>query len=206
MILQAFYLPQMRIFVTPNRMSLALFGYLNGTLVYRDRVYARDVKQIYEGHEVAVHTVLHPNLNNLSDPEILDTVKRDRYNLSEIVGYDVIGMAYPCCEVTAHVKDVVRSSGEVAYSRTVTVTGDTSLPTDLFDWKCTARATAPSLEEAAIRFLESDPESPSLFSVWGHSYEFDIDNSWDRFERFCSLISGKADIFYGTNREVLLGR
>ena len=196
----------MRIFVTPNRMSSTLFGYLNGTLVYRDRVYARDVKQIYEGHEVAVHTVLHPNLNNLSDPEILDTVKRDRYNLSEIVGYDVVGMAYPCCAVTAHVKDVVRASGEVLYSRTVAATGLTSLPTDLFDFGCTLRSNASDLEEQALRFVGAEPDSPALFSVWGHSYEFDIDNSWDRFERFCSLISGKADIFYGTNREVLLGR
>ena len=44
-----------------------------------------------------------------------------------------------------------------------------------------------------------------LMYVWGHSYEFDVNNNWDRIEEFCKMMSGKADIFYGTNRECLVG-
>ena len=41
--------------------------------------------------------------------------------------------------------------------------------------------------------------------IWGHSYEMDAECiSWERFEEFCKMISGKSDIFYGTNKEVLL--
>ena len=54
------------------------------------------------------------------------------------------------------------------------------------------------------QFVDLRPTSPKLFYIWGHAYEFDIDNTWDIFEDFCRLISGKDDIFYGTNREVLL--
>ena len=47
--------------------------------------------------------------------------------------------------------------------------------------------------------------------VWGiitsfkDAYEFDVmdDITWERFENFCKLISGKSNIFYGTNKEVL---
>ena len=42
-----------------------------------------------------------------------------------------------------------------------------------------------------------------LFYIWGHSYEFDIDKSWDAFEEFLKYISGRDGIFYGTNRECL---
>ena len=54
------------------------------------------------------------------------------------------------------------------------------------------------------QFLSLRPDTPKLFYIWGHAYEFDIHDDWDRFEDFCRLISGQSDIFYGTNREVLL--
>ena len=54
------------------------------------------------------------------------------------------------------------------------------------------------------KFLTLETETPALFYVWGHSYEFDAWNFWDRFEEFCRMMSGKEDIFYGTNKEVLL--
>ena len=37
-----------------------------------------------------------------------------------------------------------------------------------------------------------------------YSYEFDIDNTWDRFQEFCRMMAGRDDIFYGTNAETLL--
>ena len=48
------------------------------------------------------------------------------------------------------------------------------------------------------------PDRPQIYYIWGHAYEFDIHGDWERFEDFCRLISGHDDIFYGTNREVLL--
>ncbi len=64
------------------------FGH-NGELV-RDGVpvshkthKAEDIKYIYEGHEVAAHTLTHPNLKNIEDAnEIIRQVERDRINLS----------------------------------------------------------------------------------------------------------------------------
>ena len=43
----------------------------------------------------------------------------------------------------------------------------------------------------------------SFLALWLR-FEFDIFDDWDKFEEFLKLISGKDDIFYGTNREVLL--
>jgi hypothetical protein len=47
-------------------------------------------------------------------------------------------------------------------------------------------------------------ETPQIFYIWGHSYEFDFAENWDEFEEFCKMMSGHDDIFYGTNKEVLL--
>ncbi|MBO5789307.1 MAG: hypothetical protein J6R42_05120 [Clostridia bacterium] len=53
-------------------------------------------------------------------------------------------------------------------------------------------------------FLKAEPTEPMLFYVWGHAYEFDIFDDWDKMEAFCRMMAGQDDIFYGTNRECLL--
>ena len=49
----------------------------------------------------------------------------------------------------------------------------------------------------AEKFLSMKADSPQLFYIWGHSHKFDVmdEMSWERFEEFCALISGKDDIF-----------
>ena len=55
-----------------------------------------EVKDVYAGQEIAAHTCTHPNLTDLSEKEIVYQVEEDRKTLSALVGYDVVGMAYPC--------------------------------------------------------------------------------------------------------------
>ena len=55
------------------------------------------------------------------------------------------------------------------------------------------------------QFLELKADTPQLFCVWGHSYEFDAyDNHWKKFEEFLEMMSGREDIAYCTNKECLL--
>ena len=59
--------------------------------------------------------------------------------------------------------------------------------------------------ELGRKFVELETDKPQIFYIWGHAYEMDYDSdSWNKLEEFFRLISGKDDIFYGTNREVLL--
>ena len=73
----------------------------NGCLIRENKriahykVWPSDVKEIYAGHEVAVHTLTHPNLTTLEDAEVIRQVEQDRLNLSDLAGYEVVGMAYP---------------------------------------------------------------------------------------------------------------
>jgi len=59
--------------------------------------------------------------------------------------------------------------------------------------------------EMGKKFVEMTPDKPQVFYIWGHSYEMDFESDyWARLEEFFKLISGHDDIFYGTNKEVLL--
>ena len=42
-----------------------------------------------------------------------------------------------------------------------------------------------------------------MMYVWGHSYEFDRDDSWGLIEEFCEYIGGRDDIWYATNIEIV---
>ena len=63
-----------------NSGFLGLDGTLdrNGRTVRHDKVAADKIKEVYAGHEVAVHTVNHKNLTQCDDREIIYQVETDR--------------------------------------------------------------------------------------------------------------------------------
>ena len=42
-----------------------------------------------------------------------------------------------------------------------------------------------------------------MMYVWGHSYEFDLDQNWQLIEGFCQFIGNRPDIWYATNLEIV---
>ncbi|NOU62694.1 polysaccharide deacetylase family protein [Paenibacillus sp. LMG 31461] len=176
---------------------------VNHTKIQRDQV-----REVYLGHEVAAHTLTHPLLTQLDETEIVKQVEEDRRNLEAIVGYDVVGMAYPGGGVNNndYVANVIRNQTAIQYARTTTSTYHFDLQDNLFRFNPTVyhHQEWGQMEKLAEAFIALKPDKPQIFYIWGHSYEFDIHNSWDKFEQFCQRISGHDDIFYGTNREVIL--
>lgn len=170
---------------------------------------AEDIKYIYDGHEVAVHTLTHPNLTSLSDDnEVLRQVEQDRINLSELVGYEVLGMAYPGggknCD--KRVADIIKNNTPIKYARTVDTTNSFEKYNDLYQYKGTVyhHVEWDKLFDLGEKFLNLQTDTPQVFYIWGHAYEFDIfPERWKKFEEFCEMISNRSDIFYGTNKEVL---
>jgi len=167
-----------------------------------------EVRKIYEGHEIAVHTLTHPNLAALPDAEVIRQVEEDRLALSELAGYEVVGMAYPggTNYMNDHVASLIRENTGVKYARTTTSTHNFDLQTDLiaFNPSVYHHREWDEMFRLGEEFIRLNPDTPKIYYIWGHAYEFDIHNEWDRFEEFCRMIAGRDDIYYGTNAEVLL--
>ncbi len=179
-----------------------------GHHVVHNKISPEEVRSLYKGHEVAVHTLTHPNLTTLEEDEIVRQVEEDRKNLTKLAGYPVVGMAYPCGGVNNNdfVADVLRRRTKVEYSRTITSSHSFDLQDNLQRFNPTVHHHGEwdKMFELAEEFLALKTDEPKLFYIWGHAYEFDIFDQWDGFDDFCKMISGQDDIFYGTNREVLL--
>lgn len=182
---------------------------IGGQKIAHYKVHPSDVASIYDGHEVAVHTLTHPNLTQQTDEEIIRQVEEDRIKLSELVGYEVIGMAYPCGGVNNndHVAEVIKNNTGVKYSRTITNTDSFDPQSNLFRFNPNAYhiMDVDRLMQMGERFVELKTDTPKIFYIWGHSYEMDLkSDNWVKLEEFFKLISNRDDIYYGTNKEILL--
>lgn len=178
-----------------------------GVKVRHDKLNAYDIKNIYQGHEVAVHTLTHPYLQNIEEEnEIIRQIEEDRKNLEALVGYEICGMAYPGNGNNAErVAEIIRKHTAIKYARTTFSTLSFDLQDNLYMFNPTVHHDDyDNLFRLGEEFIKLKPDTPKIFYIWGHSFEFDIFDEWERFEAFLELVSGRDDIFYGTNREVLL--
>ena len=193
-------------------LNSGVFGTLNehewsGGTFRRDIVKKEDVKRIYEGHEVAVHTVSHPNLVNLSEEEIVAQVENDRITLEDLVGYEVRMMAYPCGPVNSdeRVAEIIKNRTKIRFARSYQSNGSFDLQDNLLLFSPTVYfVNVDEMYRLADKFFEIKTDKPQIFYIWGHTYEIDMAFAidWKKFEEFCKYVSGKGDIFYGTNGQV----
>ena len=180
-----------------------------GGTVPHNKVAIYEVKELYKNHEVAVHTLTHPRLPDIEDDEtVLYEVDEDRKNIEFLTGCEVVGMAYPCGGVNndERVAKLIGENTPIKYARTITSTLSFEPQENLLQFNPTIHWLQwEKMYELAEKFLEMKPDTPQIFYIWGHAYELDFRPEWwEEFDKFCALVSGKEDIFYGTNKEVLL--
>lgn len=172
----------------------------------RYRIHPEDVRSVYEGHEIAAHTLTHPHLYDLDDAELIREIEQDRLNLSELAGYEVVGLAYPFGDVDDRIARVVREHTGIKYARAVKSTPCFDVQSDLYRFAPNAHSFHHAvMMERARAFLETESDKPQILYIWGHAYEFDLSSdAWVKLEELFQLIGNREDIFYGTNAQVLL--
>ena len=178
-----------------------------GHEVSHNKISPEEVHDLYAGHEVAVHTLTHPRLPEIADEEeIVRQVDVDRVQLQALAGYPIVGMAYPCGGVNNddRVAEIIGRRTPVRYARTITSTFSFEPQANLLRFNPSVHTMQPEVFELAEKFIALKPETPKLFYIWGHSYEFDIPGGWDRMEQLCRMLANRGDTAYLTNREALL--
>lgn len=173
-----------------------------GVEVCHDEVFASEVCLLYKNHEVSVHTVNHPNLLNCSEEKIIEEISLDYDCLSKLSGKAIIGMAYPGGSFyNDYIIEIILKNTPIRYARTINSHRTFSVPDHFMEWHPTCHQNDEQIMQLAEEFIETKPQKDMLFYVWGHSFEIDKFNSWDKFEKFCKFISGRWDISYMTNSE-----
>lgn len=190
-----------------NKYGLKATFHLNsGKLGYSDEkssfVEKEEIKNLYAGHEIACHGVYHKDPLLLTKQQILKEYWEDRETLEDLTGRLVQGLSYAYGRFNKTTKLVAEAAG-LKYSRTVRSTHDFRIPSDFMEWDPTCHHNDQRLMELGNDLLNSPAhrEMPLMY-VWGHSYEFDRDNTWDMMEDFCKLMAGHDNVWYATNLEI----
>lgn len=171
----------------------------NGCVV--KRLSKERVLSLYNGHEIASHTLTHPFMDNLTETEILYELREDKKNLESLFDREIKGFALPFEYYSDVIEACVKNCG-FEYARISEESLSFKPQTDYYRWKATVFHTDDRLEELAQKFIVADEEL-ALFQIVGHSYDLDIENMWDRIENVFKAISSQNDIATMSTIEII---
>ena len=120
-------------------------------------------------------------------------------------------MAYPCGGVNNddRVAKIIKENTGIKYARTITCNNSFDVQENLYRFSPSVYYMNKNKAfRLAEEFINMKADKPQIFYIWGHTYEMDYCDkkqmTWELFDDFCKLISNKSDVFYGTNKEVLI--
>lgn len=192
---------------------------LTGRVGEETRLSREDVQTYFldNGHEIAVHGACHRAPGMHRPVVAIHDALECRLALEEKFDMIIRGMAYPdsgirrMSDFTSYetIKNYLTDL-DIVYARTLGGDNDSfDMPTDWHAWMPTAHHNNPKIFDYIDKFLEADVfegyiarRDPKLFYMWGHSFEFDRNENWERLIDICEKLSGHDEIWYATNIEI----
>lgn len=107
-----------------------------GKRILHNKIQPHEITEVYKGHEIAAHTLTHPDMTEMPADEVIRQVEQDRLNLSELSGTEVIGMAYPGRQpnYNSRIARIIKNGTGVKYARTTICNKDFSYQNDLYEF------------------------------------------------------------------------
>ena len=162
---------------------------------------AKSLRKLYEGHEVACHTLRHGWPSRMPLQSVITETFEDRKILEGIFGYPVVGMSYPSGSYDKASIEAMKACG-IVYSRTVLSNFNFKIPDDFMEWHPTCHHK--NALELCDQFLEKIDSiwSHPMFYIWGHSHDIKDEAGWEYMEEVLKKISGNEKIWYATNIDI----
>lgn len=181
----------------------------------RETLNEPDIREIAQYFEVGGHGYYHTQLTRLPPQEAWTNIREGKEKLEAITGQEVRAFSYPWGQYRRDIATMVSSTGFIG-ARTVKLfqvnpnnpfkLGTTVYARDIqflaylkhtlscLDIKLcifTLRNNLPfhSWEEVAIDTMEYVTAHGGVWHLWGHSWEIERNNDWDRLEKVLSRMS-----------------
>lgn len=194
-------------FTATFNLSSGLFGYeysfdMNGHHVVHTRLSTEEAKEVYKGFEVAAHTRTHNCLRLLPRKEIIEEVVPDYIALSELFGYPVRGLAYAWggTNYDRLSTDILQNDTNIRYARNVEESGTLNFPENFLEWHPSAHILSDDTDRLLSEFEKA--ENDCLLYIWGHTFELDFDNGWERTEKILERLSEIEGAVCMTNMQI----
>jgi len=181
-----------------------------------------EIREVSREFEIGSHTVTHPRLPTIPESEAKQEITDSKAMLEDITGRPITSFCYPGGAYTPVHPHLVQDAG-YRYARTVsryafTVDEPYEAPTSLHTynhWRSDVWRIAgfAKFNPTAIRhyfgwdslgraMFDRVAGTGGVFHIWGHSWEIDDHNDWDRLEGMLRYISARSGVEYVTNGEL----
>lgn len=181
------------------------FEWIHETGCIVKRLSKENVLSLYDGHEVASHTLTHPFMQEKTENEIMKELEVDKKNLEKLFGKQIKGFAVPFDYYSDLIESCVKKC-DFEYARiseeSLSFVPHKNSEINYHRWKATVFHLDDSLEKLTEDFIQTDEEL-ALFQIAGHTYDFDTENMWDKIETILKKISLQKDILPMTTIEII---
>ena len=196
-----------------NRYDLKATFYLVGSFLEREKgINIDEVNTLYKGHEIANHTFFHkdPSRHILTSEDVENELELGKRFLEKLTNNAVSGYAYVCSTygnigADEYKRILTKTAHKYAIMGRETYCFEPDI-NDRFDIGQSFRFKDDMLLEKASEFCKLDTQHLTIMLVMAHTYEFDdpkYNCSWQKVEDFYKTVSGRSDIWYATNGEVI---
>lgn len=165
------------------------------------RLSPSEAAELYDGHEIASHTLTHPYMHDLTESEILRQMGEDKQALQKLFGREVEGFAVPFEYYSPLIADCAKCCG-FTYARMSEFTGNYCPWQDRYYWKCGIFHLQPELRVFVDDFLRTEEEL-ALCQIVGHSYDLDAEDLWDTTEEIFRSVAERQDVWLATNLQIV---
>jgi peptidoglycan-N-acetylglucosamine deacetylase len=173
--------------------------------------------------EIGAHTMTHPVLTKIPLQEATNEISVSKQYLEALCGKKVVSFCYPRGAYNKSLAQAVKKAGFTS-ARTVeryhfNITKDRFTCGTTFhcyrhysdihqiikwsNWNPFKVIKNLNWENHAKQLFDHSLENGGVFHIWGHSWEIDANNDWERLERVLSYISKRKGVLYLTNGEVI---
>lgn len=149
----------------------------------------QELTAVYEGFEIANHTLSHPSAEKITPAEWEREVVEGRSRLEDLFGRPVRGFAYPYGHCPPHAVETVRATGHL-YARTCANATPSFAPADPMLLAADCHFLNPRFWELYEQAKSAD--SPAFY-FWGHSYELCSEEDWKNFGEKLRRIQSDPD-------------
>jgi peptidoglycan/xylan/chitin deacetylase (PgdA/CDA1 family) len=188
-----------------------------------ERLTDAEIQKLSESFEIGAHTMTHPRLDKISDSVAREEIVASKRYLEKLLNKTIVSFCYPGGRYTKSHPPMVREAG-FSYARSVRrfdhgFTGtpyeaNTTVNTynhyqDLWKIAKLARFNPWKIryyfqwDNLAKAMFDRVSELRGVFHLWGHSWEIDQHDDWQKLENVLSYIAGKKQVRYITNGELL---
>lgn len=197
---------------------------LDRQMTPEDRLTPDQILDLSKSFEIGAHTMTHPDLTRLSDTEVEKEILESKIYLEKIIGKPVVSFCYPSGWYENRHVATLRKLGFLLARTVKRFTfhlSDNSLQmatsihaynhwSDFWNILVFTRFNLLKFlqyyrhwDDLAIAMFERVLKKGEIFHIWGHSWEIDRNNDWTKLERVFRYISGRSNLSYISNKEII---